>query len=291
MFSDDTQVAHNEITRVTKYALGVKGGGEGTDPITRLAIRANRITNVGPLGIFLAGTIDSVVERNLVDGTHTFGCRDGNAWFSWGIQTHGTLRDTRIQENTLRNIAGVGIASNAIVDGLVFSDNQIENVCMERNAKVGSVQAAIQFGNLSAGTFTLARNSVKGNHCSMALAVGSGSRAQVVVDGGYYSTAENSDATLGAMQVESASPTTLPRVALKGGVVFEYLGDERRPGIVATGAGRVVVLDDSVLVKGYRKPFEASTSCMEGNCARRKVGTIIECESIPSNPECQPLRQ
>jgi len=286
-FTEDTQVAHNEITRVVKYALGVKGGVEGTDPISRLSVRDNRITNVGTLGIFLGGTIDSVVERNLVDGTHAYGCRDGSAWFSWGIYTHGRIRTTRIGENTLRNLAGVGIGSNAAADELVFSDNLIEDACSERDVKIGSVQAAIQFSNLSTGTFTLAGNSVKRNHCSMALAVGWGSRAQVVVDGGYYSTEENSDAKLGAMHVESGNSPMSPRVALKGGVVFEYLGDDRRPGIVASGNGRVVVLDDSVRVKGYRKPFGAEIACMDGDCARRKIGTIIECASTPSNPECR----
>jgi Right handed beta helix region len=287
LHTEDTLVAHNEITRVTKYALDAKGGGEGTDPITRLSIYDNRITNVGTVGIFLAGTIDSVAERNLVDGTHAYGCRDGNAWFSWGIQTHGTLRNTRIRENALRNLASVGIGSNATADGLVFSDNQIENVCMERDAKVGSVWAAIQFHNGSAGTFTLAGNSVKRNHCSMVLAVGVNSRAQVIVDGGYYSTAENSDATYGAVYVESMNPQNSPRVTLKGGVIFDYLGDERRPGIVASGNGRVVVLDDSVLVKGYRKPFNEMITCMNKQCTSRKSGTIVECASSPSSPECR----
>ena len=286
-YSDDTRVAHNEITRVVKYALGVKGGNQGTDPIERLSVHDNRITNVGTLGIFVAGTIDSVIERNLVDGTHTLGCRDGNAWFTWGIGTHGTIRNTRIRDNTLRNLSGIGIGSNAVADGLAFSDNRVEGACSERDVKIGSVQAAIQFGNLSAGSFTLAGNSVTHNHCSMALGVGWGSRAQVVVDGGYYSTGENSDATLGAVHVESGNTSNSPRVALKGGVVFEYLGDERRPGIIASGGGRVVVLDDSVVVKGFRKPFGGVTSCMDGNCARREVGTIIECESTPSNPECR----
>ena len=286
-YAEDTHVAHNEITRVTKYALGIKGGSEGTDPITRLSIYDNRITNVGTVGIFLAGTIDSVVERNLIDGTHAYGCSDGNAWFSWGIQTHGTLRNTRIRENALRNLAGVGIGSNATADGLVISDNQIEDVCTERNAKVGSLQAAIQLHNGSAGTVTLARNSVKRNHCSMALAVASGARAQVIVDGGYYSTAENADATYGAMYVESGNSSISPRVTLKGGVIFDYLGDQRRPGIIAGGNGRVVVLDDSVLVKGYRKPFSEVISCMDSQCTTRKSGTIVECASSPSSPECR----
>jgi len=286
-FTEDMQLAHNQITRVTKYSLGVKGGNEGTDPITRLSVRDNRITNVGTVGIFLAGTIDSVVERNLVDGTHAYGCRDGNAWFSWGIQTNGRIRNTRVRENALRNLAGVGIGSNATADGLVFSDNQIENVCMERDAKVGSVEAAIQFSGGSVGTFTLAGNSVKLNHCSMALAVGWGSRAQVIVDGGYYSTAENSDAALGAMHVESGNSPISPRVTLKGGVVFDYLGGQRRPGIIASGNGRVVVLDDSVLVEGYRKRFGTVSACMDGNCAKRKSGTIVECASSPSSPECR----
>ena len=286
-FAEDTQVSHNAIARVVKYALGVKGGSDGTVPITRLSAHDNRITDVGALGIFLAGTVDSVIERNLVDGTHAYGCRDGSAWFSWGIQTNGTLRNTRIHGNTLRNLAGVGIGSNATADGLVFSDNQIENVCSERDAKTGSVQAAIQFSNLSAGTFTLVNNSVKRNHCSMALAVGWGSRARVVVDGGYYSTAENSDARFGAMHVESGNSPLAPSVTLKGGVVFDYLGDERRPGIVARGNGRIVVRDDSVLVRGYRKPFVAEDSCMDGDCARSKSGTILECASTPSASECR----
>jgi hypothetical protein len=81
---------------------------------------------------------------------------------------------------------------------------------------------------MSAGTFTLSGNRVTNNHCSSALAVCCGSRAQVVVDGGYYSTAENSHETHGALYVESGNSPRSSRVLLKGGVVFDYLGRQRR---------------------------------------------------------------
>jgi hypothetical protein len=289
LYTDDTRVVDNDVTRVTKYGIGIKGGNEGTAPITRVLLAENRITNVGVLGIFLAGLVDGVVEHNLVDGTHAYGCRDGWAWNSWGIQTNGTLRATRVANNVLRNLAGVGIGSNAAGTGLVFADNRIDNVCVERNASVGSVQAAIELGESTAGDFTLARNSVTNNHCSMSLAVGWKSNAQVTVDGGYYSTAENSDPQYGAVRVASDDIQLSPRVVLKGGVVFDYLGSPwklRRPGIAAVGNGRVVVADDSVRVKGYRLPFDEMSGCID-ECSRQKTGTIIRCGSSSDRPECR----
>lgn len=291
-YTEDTTVAHNEITRVTKYGLGVKGGNEGNDPIPRLSVRDNQITNVGTLGIFLAGAVDSVIERNLVDGTHSYGCREGGAWFSWGIQTNGKLRNTRIRANTLRNLTGLGIGSNAIADGLVFEDNQIDNVCTEQNAAIGSRQGAIQLADRSAGDFTFSRNSVTENRCSMALAVCWGSNAQVVVDGGYYSTGENSDPDFGAVYVESGNLPKSPRVVLRGGVVFDYLGSHsflgrrRRPGIVSSGNARVVVQDASVRVNHYSEPFDVVRSCVDG-CSTQKKGVIIQCAEDPSSPECR----
>jgi hypothetical protein len=301
-WSDDTEVAHNEVERVTKYALGLKGGAGGTDPITRLSVHDNRIANVGVLGIYVGGAIDSVVEHNLVDGTHAYGCRDGWAWNFWGIHTGGSLRNTRVRENTLRNLAGVGIGSNASADRLVFADNRIENACVERNARVGSRQAAIEIGAETSGRFTLSHNSVTQNHCSMSIAVGWRSSAEVVVDGGYYSTAENSELEHGAVTVASDDTHMAPRMILKGGAVFEYVGGQQSPGLVArifdalggeaghgiaaVASGRVVVQDDSVVVKGYREPFVELRSCVDG-CTAQKSGVIVRCTPHSSDPECR----
>jgi len=284
-YSDDTHVTQNSITRASKYGMGIKGGSEGTDPIRRLLVAENRIENVGSVGMFLAGTIDSVVERNVIDGTHAYGCRKGGAWHSWGIQTNGTIRDTRVQNNELRNLANIAIGSNARVDGLAFIDNTIDNVCTERNAKVGSVLGAIQFGDGSSGTFELSRNRLTRNHCSMALGVGWGSTAQVIVDGGYYCTGENSDENWGAVYVESGNSPKVPRVRLKGGAEFEYLGIQRRPGIVASGNGQIVVEDRSVRVKNYLAPFSTVSSCMD-RCATQKTGSIVRCDTNPLSSEC-----
>jgi hypothetical protein len=90
----------------------VKTGSSGTEPATRLTLRDNRITNVGSLGIFLAGTVDSGIDGNLI---------------------------------------GIGIGNNASAEGLAFSSHRIDNVCVERNAQVGSSQAAIQISNPSSG--------------------------------------------------------------------------------------------------------------------------------------------
>jgi hypothetical protein len=285
-YTDDTHVVHNEISRVTKYALGFKGGADGiSDPLRRLSVRDNRVTDVGAVGLFVAGTIDSTIERNLVDGTHQYGCRNGGGWGSWGIATHGSMKSTRIVDNELRNLAGVGIGSNAIADGLLFARNRIDNVCTERNVKVESVQAAIHFGDGSSGTVTLEDNSVRNNHCSMALAVCWGSQAQVVVDGGYYSTAENSDPTFGALYVESGNSPRTPTVRLEKGAVFEYLGSQRRPGIVASGNGRVVVSDDTVRVNRFRDPFGTARAAMDGG-RFQKEGSVVRCAEKPGSPEC-----
>ena len=284
--SEDTQVIHNQVTRVTKYSIGVKGAGSGMEYMPRFLVRDNTITDAGTVGIFLSGPDDSLIERNLVDGSHAYGCRRGWGWGSWAIQTNGKLRNTQIRHNTLRNLASIAIGSNASVDGqLVFADNTIDNICLERNAKVGSVMAAIQLADGTSGRFTLLRNRVTNNHCSMSLAVGWKSNAQVVVDGGYYSTAENSDANEGAVSVGSNDSRLSPRVLLKGGAVFEYLGRQWRPGFIAKGNGRVVVLDESVRVKGYRDAFLEARSCMNG-CTQQKAGTIVRCSARPSEPEC-----
>jgi hypothetical protein len=286
-WSEDTIVAHNEVTRASKYAYGFKGGADGTIPVTRLTAVDNRATNIGGVGIFVAGTIDSVVERNLVDGTHQYGCRAGGAWNSWGIQTHGTIRNTLIKDNTLRNLSGVGIGSNAVADGLVFENNTIDNACTERNAKVDSIQGAIHFGDGSAGTFTLENNQVTHNQCSMALAVCWGSQAQVTVDGGYYSTGDNAHETYGALYVESGNSPRWPLVKLKGGVQIDYPGSpKRRPGIVASGNGKVVVEDASVQVKGFTEKFATAQSRMDESTVQ-KTGAIVQCASNPARPECQ----
>lgn len=285
-YSEDIQVIQNEITRVAKYAFELRGGVAGSDALVRLLARDNRVTNVGAVGFMLVGLVDGVVEHNLVDGTHQYGCREGGAWSTWGIQTHGTMRNTQIRDNTLRNLAGVGIGSNAVADGLVFSDNRIENACVERNAKVNNTLGAIHLGNESSGTFTLSNNRVTSNHCSMALAVCGGSSAEVVVDGGYYSTAEHSDETNGAVYVESGHSDRSPRVRLRRGAVVEYLGIQRRPGIVASGNGIAVIEDDSVQIKGYMEPFTTGRSAMDGR-GGQKTGTIVRCAASPSSAECQ----
>jgi hypothetical protein len=281
-YADDVLVAHNEVSRTTKYGYGFKGGADGTDPIRRLRAHDNRAVNVGSVGIFVAGTIDSVIENNLVDGTQP-GCRKGGAWNSWGLQTHGTVTRTRIQGNTLRNLAAVGIGSNAVADELVFANNTIENSCVERNAKVESMQGAIHFAEGSAGTFTLSDDQVRNNHCAMALAVCWGSQAQVLVDGGYYSTAEGSD--YGALYVESGHSPRKPLVEIEGGAVFENTGSAHRPGIVAAGNGRVVVKDGSVQVKRFREAFATTGSRMDGG-PTQKVGSIVRCDTGDSSPEC-----
>lgn len=292
--SDGTEVAYNRIERVSKYALAAK------DPTweaasLRLRIHRNEVRNVGVSGLLIAGATDSAMDHNLVDGTHSYGCRAGWAWDSWGIKTDGHLVNVQIRDNVLRNLASVGIGSNAKADGLVFADNQIDDVCVERNAKIDSRQAAIQIGGGTTGNFLLSNNRVTRNHCSMALAVGQDSDAQVIVDGGYYSTAENSDDQFGAVNVTSDKRDQAPRVLLGGGVVFEYLGSawklRRRPGIVASGNGRVVVRDDSVRVNGYRSTFDEAGSCLDG-CGQQKKGVIVRCASTPDPIECQspPLR-
>jgi hypothetical protein len=284
LYSEDVQVTQNEITRVAKYAFQFTGGDAGRGTITRLLVRDNRAANVGTVGFMLADLVDGVIEHNLVDGTHQYGCRDGSAWSTWGIQTHGTMRNTQIRDNTLRNLAGVGIGSNAKADDLLIADNRIENACVERNVKVDSRQGAIHFADGSAGSVTLSDNSVTGNQCSMALAVCWGSSTQVVVDGGYYSTAENSDESFGAVYVESGHSDRSPSVRLRGGAVVEYLGTKRRPGIVASGNGVAVVEDDSVRVSGYRDPFVTAGSAIDKG--RQKNGSIVQCTSSPSSPEC-----
>ena len=282
--SEDMHVVHNEISRVSKYGLGFKGGGDGiSDPLRRLVVRDNRVTDVGSVGIFVAGTIDSVIENNVVDGTHQYGCRKGGAWAGWGIQTHGTMQNTRIQQNTLRNLSNIGIGSNAVADDLVIANNTIDNTCVERNAKVESEQGAIHLGNGSSGTFTLRNNRITNNHCSMALAVCWGSEAQVVVDGGYFSTESNSE--YGALFVESGNSPRKPRVVLEGGAVFENMSPARRPGVVAAGNGRVIVKDDSVRVKRFREAFTTTSAGMDGG-RTQKVGSIVRCDSDASDPEC-----
>jgi hypothetical protein len=286
-WSDDTRIVHNDVTRVGKYAMGAKGGGDGvSNPIQRLILSDNRITDVGDVGIFVAGLADSVIENNLVDGTHQYGCRNGGGWATWGIETHGVMQRAQVRNNTLRNLAGVGIGSNAVADGLVFADNTVDNTCLERNAKVESVQGAIQIGDGSAGSYTLSNNRVTNNHCSMALAVCWGSQAQVTVQGGYYSTGDNSDPNFGALYVESGNSPRVPRVRLERGVVFDYLGTQRRPGFVASGNGRIVVSDDTVRVNKYRDPFTTARSAMDGS-PMQKEGSVVQCGSSPSNPECQ----
>ena len=120
----------------------------------------------------------------------------------------------------------------------------------------------------------------------------------MVVDGGYYSTGEHSDGDFGALYVESADSAMAPRVELKGGVVFDYLDDvsgstvfdrlfrERRPGIVASGNGRVVVKDNSVVVRDFADPFVAHRKCID-RCATQKAGSVVRCASNPSSPECR----
>jgi hypothetical protein len=289
-YSDDTHVVHNAITRATKYGIEIKGGGEGTDPMRGLIVRANSITNVGTVGMFLAGTIDSVVEGNTIDGTHAYGCRKGGASAFWGIQTNGAIRNTRVRDNRLRNLAGVGIGSNAVADGLEFSDNSIENVCAEQDAKVGNVKAAIHLAGGSSGTFALLRNTVTRNHCSMALAVSWGSAAQVVVEGGYYSIGDNSDPNYGALYVESGNSPRVPSVLLRGDVVFEQVGKPgpRTRGIVASGNGRVVVKDRSVKVIGFRDRMVQERECLD-RCAKQETGSIAECALQPSHRDCRAL--
>jgi hypothetical protein len=284
---EDTIVAYNDITRVTKYALGVKGDSTGTAPIERLTLRHNRIINVGPVGIFLAGPIDSVVEHNLVQGTHTYGCRNGNAWASWGIQTNGTLRNTQIRENSLRDLAGVGIGSNAAVDRLEIANNRLDNVCVERNRSVGSDQAAIHLGSGSSGSFVLSNDTVTANHCSMAISVGFGSDAQVEVEGGRYQTAENAHESLGALHVESGDAAKSPRVWLKDGVVLEYAGDDDRHGVIASGNGSVILRDDSLRVEGYDEDLTEIQQCFDRRCVRWRSGRIVECVEDPESPECR----
>jgi hypothetical protein len=284
-YTEDMYVAHNQVTRVAKYAVGVKGETTGTAPIERLVLRDNRIENVGHVGIFLAGTIDSIIEGNLVAGTHTYGCPEGNAWTSWGIQTHGTLRNTVIRKNVLRDLASVGIGSNAVVEHLLIEDNRLENLCLERDRSVGSEQGAIHLAG--SGDFLLVDDVVTANRCSMALYVGTGSDAQVTVEGGRYSTGENADERYGALHVESGNLPKLPRVFLKGGVLFTYQGEGDHQAIVASGNGTVVLLDGSLRVEGYDEALSEMDQCVTPSCRPPRRGRIVECAKRPQEPECR----
>lgn len=297
-YSDDAIIRDNQVTRVTKYALAAKAGGDGLGCggsclVNRPTFVGNVIVDTGRIGLFLAGVADGLVANNVVDSTHTPG-QTADSWASYdtfGIVINGSLERTTLSGNQIRNSAGIGISyqpyansgENVLLGNLISGSCRDKNptTCNQSDPKVCYDYADIRLGSQSLGSLRLESNQVLDTKCKLPLALQHGSQVDLVVYGGTYQGGEHSTALAVFESAEDA--------VLEAGASFEATSAATAQCLVYDDAGRGPssgVVTESVSVVGCTPPVtvETSSSASVLVCADDPAACDAKC-AAPAPPE------
>jgi hypothetical protein len=272
-YSDDVAVRENRITRVTKYALGLKSGNDGSvASIRRPRVVRNRIEDTGSLGIFLGGVAEGLFEANRIASTHDLDGRAETRSYNdtFGISCFGAAERTAFVGTRLESMAGMAVNWQCQGVGNYLAGTRISGSCREKGPRSCTpgrpgepascyLQPDLLVGHGSTGTLALVDAEVVDSGCAAPLAAELGQTGlELLIRGGRYAAGPRATRPVRFQAVD---------VVVEGAAVFT--GTTLEFGRAARG-----IVGPAVRVSGTPEPFRADPTAQ-----------VLACPADPSRCE------
>jgi hypothetical protein len=190
-YTSDFQVRRNKFQRATKYGLSFAGEHPSCNGLARNHEAAdNDIRDMGAVGLFAYGVAGSRIHDNTISKTTVWKAppEQNPSPTSYGMSLGGYCTDdNEFSNNTLTDLAGIGIAWNAdswcsgsncdnpTPVGNTLDHNTIDGTCLEKPAAPGATSphlfGSIHFGNGAGGKVHLSENTLTDSQCRVAVSV------------------------------------------------------------------------------------------------------------------------